>query len=79
MSNYGMVGIAPGSGQSGNPIEEQQWSQNMVQELTWSPDTMLLGAAIHDYVAIFDMGKIVPRAFQTGVAGAANGTSIGQL
>ena len=73
MSNYGMVGIAPGSGQSGNPIEDHQWSQNMVQELTWSADTMILGAAIHDYVAIFDMNKIFPRAFPVGIAGGANG------
>ena len=46
VGNYGMMGMAPGSGQSGNHIDEQYAQRAMVQELSWSADTMLLGAAI---------------------------------
>ena len=54
--------MAPGSGQSGNPLEEQYAQRTtMVQDLNWSSDSTLLGAAIQDYVAIFDMSKILAR------------------
>ena len=45
----------------------------MVQELNWSADTMLLGAAIHDCVAIFDMNKILQR---TTLQSSANGAML---
>ena len=34
-----MMGMAPGSGQSGNPMDEQFGQRTMVQELNWSADT----------------------------------------
>ena len=52
-----MMGIAPGSGQSGN--QDEQGQPMVVQELSWSPDTKLLGAALNDYVGIFDMSKVL--------------------
>jgi len=40
-------------------MDEPYAQQKMVQELNWSADTMILGAAISDYLAIFDMNKIL--------------------
>jgi len=67
VNNYGMMGMAPGSGQSGNPMDEQYAQRMSVQDLNWSPDTMLLGAAINDYVGIFDMSKILQRVPMLGM------------
>ena len=56
------MGMAPGSGQSGNHhVVDEQYQSSLVQELNWSHDAMLLGAAIQDYVAVFDMSKILQR------------------
>lgn len=44
----------------------------MVQELNWSADTMLLGAAISDYMAIFDMNKILQRTPALALPGTGN-------
>ena len=32
-----------------------------MQEISWSPDTKLLGAALNDYVGIFDMSRVLER------------------
>ena len=51
--------MAAGSGQSGNNPMDENYAQKSMEELNWSSDSMFLGAAIQDYVAIFDMRKIL--------------------
>ena len=53
------IGAQPGSGQSGNPLEENSNQKAMVSEVNWSHDQSLLAAAIGDYVAIFDLKKLL--------------------
>lgn len=75
-----MVGVAAGSGQSGNHMEELE-PRTFVSELNWSADTMLLGAAIDDCVAIFDMKKILAQMPSYGHPGGPVNNQImaGQL
>lgn len=73
VSNYGIMGMAAGSGQSGNPLDEQK---TMVQELNWSQDMTFLCAVINDCIAIIDMRKI-GRVSAPGPL--PQGTTIGPL
>ena len=74
--NYGLMGVAaPGSGQSANhPLEEGNEQRDCLNDLTWSNDSQMLGAAISDYIAIFDMNKLQQRAVQTGTNNNNNST-----
>ena len=71
--------MAPGSGQSGHPIDENDTQKTMVWELNWSADTKLLAAAISDHVAILDMSKILQRTPMLPMQTTAINSAMGAL
>ena len=50
---------AAGSGQSGHHGEDASGNKAMVSEVNWSHDGVLLAAAIQDYIAIFEIRKLM--------------------
>ena len=50
---------AAGSGQSGHHGEDASGNKAMVQEVNWSHDGNLLAAAIQDFIAIFEIRKLL--------------------
>jgi hypothetical protein len=50
---------AAGSGQSGHNADDASTIKAMVSEVNWSHDGVLLAAAIQDYIAIFEIRKLI--------------------
>lgn len=57
-SSMGNIAAA-GSGQSGHHAEDASSCKAMVSEVNWSHDGVLLAAAIQDYIAIFEIRKLM--------------------
>ena len=57
-SSIGSIAAA-GSGQSGHNAEDASSLKAMVSEVNWSHDGALLAAAIQDYIAIFEIRKLM--------------------
>ena len=50
---------AAGSGQSGHNAEDATNTKALVSEVNWSHDGLLLAAAIQDFIAIFEIRKLM--------------------
>jgi hypothetical protein len=53
------MGMAAATGQSGHHGEDAAGSKAKVSEVNWSHDGVLLAAAIQDYIAIFEIRKLM--------------------